>query len=395
MGDADPNAVTVRIVNRLDEVPAVEWNACAGDDNPFVRHEFLQALEESGCVRPETGWAPYHVLVEDEDGRLLGCVPLYLKGHSRGEYIFDYGWADAYERAGGRYYPKLLAAVPFTPVTGPRLLVRDGLDKAEMTDKLAAGCIAVARQLEVSSLHINFPTEPEWRRLGTLGLLQRTDQQFHWYNNGYGCFDDFLSDLASRKRKTIRRERREARLSGIEIECIGGRDLTEAHWDSFYAFYMDTGGRKWGRPYLNRSFFSLIGERMAERIVLVMCKRAERWIAGAFNMLGQEAIYGRNWGCVEDHRFLHFEACYYQAIEYAIRAGLKRVEAGAQGPHKLARGYLPTHIYSAHWIREGRFRRAVDDYLAHERRQVDRDIEQLAEFAPFRKNLERDADEGD
>jgi len=393
MGDADPNAVTVRVVDKLAEIPAKEWNLCAGDDNPFVRHEFLNALEESGCVRPETGWAPYHVIVEDEQGALLGCVPLYLKGHSRGEYIFDHGWADAYERAGGRYYPKLLAAVPFTPVTGPRLLVRQGLDRNDMIDKLAAGCIAVAQQLGVSSLHINFPTEAEWHRLGGLGLLQRTDQQFHWLNNGYQRFDDFLDDLASRKRKTIRRERREARESGIEIEIVTGRELKEEHWDAFYAFYMDTGGRKWGRPYLNRRFFCLIGERLPDRIVLVMCRRAGRWIAGALNFLGREAIYGRNWGCIEDHRFLHFEACYYRAIDFAIAHGLKRVEAGAQGPHKLARGYLPTHIYSAHWLAERRFREAVEEYLGRERREVDRDITYLAEFAPFRKDLQRPSED--
>ncbi|MDP6705075.1 MAG: GNAT family N-acetyltransferase [Alphaproteobacteria bacterium] len=386
MGDFEPDTVTVRIAGGMAEIPAADWDACAGTDNPFLRHAFLEALEESGCVRPETGWAPYHVVIEDEDGRLQGGAPLYLKGHSRGEFIFDYGWADAYERAGGQYYPKLLSAVPFTPVTGPRLLSRPGLDRTEMIDKLASGCIAVARQLEVSSLHINFPTETEWRRLGALGLLQRTDQQFHWLNEGYDCFDDFLGALTSRKRKTIRKERRGAQESGIEIEVIGGDRLTEAHWDAFYGFYQDTGSRKWGRPYLNRQFFSLIGERMANEIALVMCSRDGRWIAGALNFVGSETLFGRYWGCIEDHRFLHFEACYYQAIDYAIRHGLKCVEAGAQGPHKLARGYLPTHIYSAHWISERRFRDAVEDYLQHERREVDRDIAHLAEYAPFKND---------
>ncbi len=386
MGDIEPDTVTVRIVGAMADIAAAEWDACAGADNPFLSHAFLEALESTGCVRPESGWAPYHVVIEDDGGQVQGCVPLYLKGHSRGEFIFDYGWADAYERAGGSYYPKLLSAVPFTPVTGPRLLIRPGLDQEAMIDKLASGCIAVARQLEVSSLHINFPTEPEWRRLGALGLLQRTDQQFHWLNEGYQSFDDFLDTLTSRKRKTIRKERRGAHEAGIEIEVLSGPELTEAHWDAFYHFYQDTGSRKWGQPYLNRRFFSVIGERMADRIALVTCSREGRWIAGALNFIGAETLFGRYWGCIEDHRFLHFEACYYQAMDYAIRHGLKYVEAGAQGPHKLARGYLPTRIYSAHWIRERRFRDAVEDYLAHERREVDRDIEHLAEFAPYRKD---------
>ena len=390
MGDVEPDAVTVRVIGQMTEIPSVEWDACAGSDNPFVSHAFLSALEESGCVRPETGWGPYHVVIEDDDGCLLGAAPLYLKGHSRGEFIFDHGWADAYERAGGDYYPKLLVAVPFTPVTGPRLLVREGLDRNDMIDKLAAGCIAVARQLEVSSLHINFPTEHEWRRLGAMGLLQRTDQQFHWLNDGYENFDDFLSTLTSRKRKTIRRERRAARESDIDIEIISGADLQEYHWDAFYQFYQDTGSRKWGRPYLNRQFFGMIGERMPDRIALMLCRRDGHWIAGALNLVGEDTIYGRYWGCVEDHRFLHFEACYYQAMDYAIEHGLKRVEAGAQGPHKLARGYMPTRIHSAHWIRERRFRDAVEQYLGQERREVDRDMSYLAEFSPYRKDPDRD-----
>ncbi len=388
MGDIEPETITVRVVRKLADIPAAEWDACAGDDNPFVSHAFLEALESSGCVRAKTGWAPYHVAVEDERERLLGCVPLYLKGHSQGEFVFDYGWADAYERAGGRYYPKLLSAVPFTPVTGPRLLVRPGLDREMMYDRLIAGCVAVARQLEISTLHVNFSTEAEWRRMGAFGLLQRTDQQFHWLNDGYVTFDDFLESLSSRKRKTIRRERRAVAESGIEIEVVSGPDIREQHWEAFYRFYMDTGSRKWGRPYLNLRFFKLLGERMADRVALVMCRNDGRWIAGALNLMGRDTLYGRYWGCIEDHRFLHFETCYYQAIEHAIRLGLKRVEAGAQGPHKIARGYLPVRVYSAHWIAEKRFRDAVEDYLRHERREIDHSIEHLAEFAPFRKGGE-------
>ncbi len=389
MGDIEAETVTVRVANAMAEIDAGQWDACAGRTNPFVSHAFLKALEDAGCVRPETGWAPYHVVIENQAGELQGAVPLYLKGHSRGEFIFDYGWAEAYERAGGSYYPKLLSAVPFTPVTGPRLLIPEGQDFEAMADKLTAGCIAVARQLEVSSLHINFPTEREWRRLGQLGLLQRTDQQFHWLNDGFECFDDFLATLTSRKRKSIRKERSRALENGVEIEIISGPEIREAHWDAFHRFYGDTGSRKWGRPYLNRRFFSLIGERMADRIALVMCRRQGHWIAGALNLIGSDTLYGRYWGCIEDHRFLHFEACYYQAMDYAIRHRLAAVEAGAQGPHKLARGYLPAKIYSAHWIPNKSFRDAVEHYLEHERREVDRDMAHLAEFAPFRKGGER------
>jgi hypothetical protein len=378
-------AIVLKAHDRIAEIPAGEWDACAGPDNPFVSHAFLSALEDSGCARPETGWGPYHIVMEDDAGHLVGAVPMYLKGHSQGEYIFDHGWANALERAGGRYYPKLLVAVPFVPATGPRLLVRPGPNAAQVRDQLVAGCIEAARQLKVSTLHFNFLTEPDWQRMGALGLLQRTGEQFHWYNRGYDSFDAFLDDLSSRKRKTIRRERRAALESDVEIEIFQGPGLKEEHWDAFHRFYMDTGGRKWGRPYLNRKFFSLVSERMAERIALVLCRRNGKWIAGALNFVGTDCIYGRHWGCTEDHRFLHFEACYYRAIDYAIEHKLARVEAGAQGPHKLARGYLPTHIYSAHWIENRSFRRAVEDYLEHERAEVDREIDYLEEFAPFRK----------
>jgi predicted N-acyltransferase len=378
--------VVARAVAAIAELDGAEWDACAGAANPFVSYAFLSALEDAGCAATKTGWQPYHVAIDGADGRLDACAPLYAKSHSQGEYVFDHGWADAYERAGGRYYPKLLSAVPFSPVTGPRLLVRPGPEAEGRRDALIAALIAAAQQLKVSSLHVNFPTEEEWRALGARGLLLRTGEQFHWFNRGYGSFDDFLADLSSRKRKMIRKEREAARAGGVEIRILSGSEIRDEHWDAFFRFYMDTGGRKWGRPYLNRRFFSLLGERMAERIALVMCRRDGRWIAGALNLSGADTLYGRYWGCVEDVPFLHFEACYYQAIEHAIAHGLAKVEAGAQGPHKLARGYLPCPIYSAHWIRDPGFRAAIENYLKHERREVEHELEQLAEFAPFRRN---------
>lgn len=385
MGDVEQAPVTIKAVGNIADIDAGEWDACAGGVNPFVSYAFLKALEESGSVRAETGWAPYHVIVEDAQGKIRGAAPLYVKSHSMGEYMFDYGWADAFERAGGQYYPKLQLAVPFTPVTGPRLLTRDD-EEREMNRELAlAGCLEVAKQLEVSSLHITFLTESEWAQCGESGLLQRTGEQFHWLNKGYETFDDFLMDLTSRKRKQIRRERREIHQnSDLEVQVFTGKDLSEDHWDAFFQFYVDTGSRKWGRPYLNRLFFSLIGESMPDKIALVMASREGRYIAGALNFIGSDAIYGRNWGCSEDHPFLHFEACYYQAIQFAIERGLDRVEAGAQGPHKLARGYLPVHTYSAHWIREPQFRDAIERYLVHERKQVDEDISYLETHSPFR-----------
>ena len=317
-----------------------------------------------------TGWQPRHLLAEDANGTLLGAAPCYVKTHSRGEYVFDQGWAEAFERAGGDYYPKLQVAVPFTPVTGPRLLARPGPLAEAVRGALADALAEITTASELSSAHVTFLTEPEWRALGERGFLQRTDQQFHWENAGYASFDDFLGRLASRKRKTIRRERKEALEPGIEVAWLTGSDLTEAVWDAFFAFYMDTGSRKWGRPYLTREFFSIVGEKMRDRILLVMAKRAGRWIAGAINFLGADTIYGRNWGAVEHHPFLHFELCYYQAIDYAIAHKLARVEAGAQGEHKLARGYLPKTTYSAHFIANPALRRAVAEYLARERAYV-------------------------
>ena len=388
-------ALQVRVLPGLKELPAAQWDACAtsaetlssGDEtfNPFVSHAFLSALEDSGCVGRRTGWLPVHVALE-RDGERIGFVPCYLKSHSQGEYVFDHAWADAYERAGGAYYPKLQVSVPFTPVTGPRFLIAPGQDPAEAVSGLVAGLRALRAETEASSIHLTFLREREWALAGSFGLLQRIDQQFHWLNEGYASFEDFLGALASRKRKAIRRERREAVSTGIEIRQLTGSEITQAHWDAFFEFYQDTGSRKWGRPYLNRRFYSLIGERMAERILLVMAFRNGRPIAGALNLIGDVALYGRNWGCIEDHPFLHFELCYHQAIEFAIARGLKRVEAGAQGEHKLARGYRAVPTYSAHDIADPGLRRAIADYLKIESGHVRRALGAYAEMTPFRRD---------
>ena len=378
------DGVTVKVVPEIADIPAAEWDACAGDDNPFLSHAFLEALEASGSATAETGWLPQHLALEDEDGRLVAAVPLYLKTHSYGEYVFDWGWASAYEQAGGRYYPKLQCAVPFTPVTGPRLLLRPDAGPAA-ADTLIAAMIELARRHKVSSLHITFPTEPEWERFGKAGFLQRVGQQFHWQNDGYGCFDDFLEALNARKRKQIRRERRDALADGIEIETLTGSAIRREHWDAFYRFYRSTSDRKWGEAYLTRAFFDLLGRRMAERVALVMAKKGGRYVAGALNLIGRDTLYGRNWGCLGDFPFLHFEACYYRAIDFAIERGLARVEAGAQGQHKIQRGYLPVATYSAHWIRDPGFARAVDDFLARERRALANEMEMLEEtLSPFK-----------
>ncbi|MEX2648671.1 MAG: GNAT family N-acetyltransferase, partial [Alphaproteobacteria bacterium] len=325
----------------MHDVSATAWDACAGTANPFVGHAFLAALEDSRSVSGRAGWAPRHVLLEDRSGALVAAAAMYVKSHSQGEYVFDHGWADAFERAGGDYYPKLQVAVPFTPVPGPRLLVRPGPDEATLRRALLQALIQVAGQSGVSSLHVTFADQPDRQAMSEAGLLIREGYQFRWENAGYGSFDDFLGALRSAKRKQIRRERRAVASSGVDIRVLTGADLKPRHWDAFFAFYMDTGGRKWGRPYLKREFFEIIGATMAERIALVLCRRDGHPVAGALNFIGEAALFGRNWGSVEDHRFLHFEACYYQAIEFAIARGLERVEAGAQGEHKLARGYRP------------------------------------------------------
>ncbi|MBD9372399.1 GNAT family N-acetyltransferase [Rhizobium sp. ARZ01] len=383
----------IRVVQRFADIPAEHWSRLAGASrsqpstvyNPFVSHAFLSALEESGSATADTGWLGQHLLLEQGNGTLLGAMPAYLKNHSQGEYVFDHGWAEAFARAGGRYYPKLQASIPFTPATGPRLLHRHGDDPAPVRQALAAGIKELTRRHDISSAHITFLPEDELPALEDAGFLHRTDQQFHFLNTGYASHDAFLQTLASRKRKALKRERRTALENGIAIDWLTGSDLTESIWDQFFAFYMDTGGRKWGRPYLTRRFYSLIGQRMADDILLVMAKRNGRYIAGAINFIGGETLFGRHWGCIEDHPFLHFEVCYHQAIDFAIANRLKRVEAGAQGEHKLARGYMPITTHSAHYIAHPGLRRAVADYLDRERRDVAETGEWLSEHGPFRK----------
>lgn len=384
-GSADP---VLKVIHSLSEIPAAEWNACANPNpatyNPFVSHAFLKALEDAGTVTARTGWLPQYTVLE-RAGETLGCMAGYLKSHSQGEYMFDYAWAHAYEQAGGDYYPKLQVAVPFTPVPGPRLLVKPHPAADAHRQYLAAGAVDLAKRQNLSSLHITFLAEAEWTELGDIGFLQRVDQQFHWQNEGYETFDDFLAALASRKRKAVRKEREKALSAGLEIEWVQGADITEAHWDAFFQFYIDTGSRKWGNPYLNRRFFSLLGEAMADDCLLMFANRDGHPIAGALNMIGGECLYGRYWGCTEHHDCLHFELCYYQAIDYAIAHGLKRVEAGAQGEHKLARGYVPSPTYSVHWVADPGFRRAIANYLERERDDAEYARAMLSEYTPFKK----------
>jgi predicted N-acyltransferase len=387
---------TVRSIEGVAEVSAEAWDACAnppglGDEasggerfNPFVTHAFLLALEQSRSVGGRAGWAPAHVLVEAPGRRLIAAAPAYLKAHSQGEYVFDHAWAEAYQRAGGRYYPKLQVAVPFTPVTGRRLLIAPDAPQGAR-EALIAGLRAQREAAGASSIHVTFPDRNDREALERAGFVVRTGEQFHFINEGYRDFDDFLAALASRKRKAIKRERREALGDDISVELVSGNDIKSVHWDAFFTFYMDTGSRKWGRPYLTRDFFERVGATMASRILLVMAKRAGRYIAGAINFLGDDALYGRNWGAIEERPFLHFEICYYQAIEFAISRGIARVEAGAQGEHKLARGYRPVPTYSAHEFADPRFQRAVADYLKHERAAVDESIAEYAEQLPFRR----------
>ncbi len=385
-------AFSIDVETAISAIPAAAWDGCAAPEaadgdrpkDPFTTHRFLLTLEESGSVGGRSGWLPRHLKATTPDGRLAGVMPLYGKTHSQGEYVFDHNWAHAFEHAGGEYYPKLQGAVPFTPATGRRLLTAPGAP-AETDLALLQGAIRLAEANGLSSLHVTFCTEAEWRRGGEYGLLRRQDQQFHWESRGYSTFADFLADLASDKRKNLRKERAKAVENGVRIHRLTGDDIREEHWAAFWDFYQDTGNRKWGRPYLTRRFFDLAQERLRHDALLVMCERGGRWIGGALNFIGRETLFGRYWGCVEHHPFLHFEACYYQAIDAALELGLTRVEAGAQGAHKLARGYLPTPTYSLHHITDPRFRRAVSDYLGRERAAVDEEIEYLRSRGPFRK----------
>lgn len=384
-------SLTLRVVEAIDDVDGATWDRLAdvaGDGsslNPFVRHAFLRCLEDSGAVGRKAGWLPQHLILENGAGRVLAVAPAYLKGHSQGEYVFDYGWANAFERAGGRYYPKLQLSVPFSPVTGPRLLVGSDAGADAMRMALCEGIRSYVASTGISSAHATFLQPGDLTAMEDAEFLHRTDQQFHFHNRGYATYDDFLETLASRKRKGLRKERREALSGGIEIRRLTGTDLTEDAWDAFFGFYMDTGNRKWGRPYLNRRFFSLLGERMSEDVVLVMARRDGRYIAGALNLVGAGRIFGRYWGCVEEHPYLHFEVCYHQAIDYAIEHGLKTVEAGAQGEHKLARGYEPVTTHSAHYVAHPGLRRAIADFLEEERRDVERTQEVLEAHTPFRR----------
>ena len=386
--------ITIRIESSFANIAPDRWGRLSGASrnaqdavyNPFISHAYLSSLEESGSATAGTGWLGQHLLMEDAGGNLLGALPCYLKNHSQGEYVFDHAWADAFERAGGRYYPKLQSSVPFTPATGPRLLTPVGINSGAARSALLEGVKELARRNRISSAHATFVPQDEIPAFEAAGFLHRTDQQFHFQNTGYASHQDFLDTLASRKRKALNKERRAAMEGGITIDWLTGSDLTEDIWDQFFAFYMDTGSRKWGRPYLTRSFYSLIGERMAQDVLLIMAKRNGRYIAGAINFIGGDALYGRHWGCIEDHPFLHFEVCYHQAIDFAIAKGLKRVEAGAQGEHKLARGYLPVTTHSAHFITHPGLAQAVESYLEREREEVAQMGEILSDHSPFKKN---------
>ncbi|MBK6024425.1 N-acetyltransferase [Brevundimonas nasdae] len=376
----------ISVHDQIADIGREAWDACArptGD--PFVSYDFLHACEASGSAAPRQGWAPRHLALRDEDNAVLGVMPLYLKGNSQGEYVFDHSWADAYERAGGRYYPKLLGAVPFTPATGPRFLNHPDIDAATVRQALLQGALTLVERLGVSSLHVNFPVETEWSAMAEAGLLPRQDIQFIWRNDGYQTFDDFLAALSANRRKTIKRERRDAQ-ADLDIRVLTGDALAEAHWDAFFAFYMDTGSRKWGQPYLTRDFFTRVGQTMADRIALVMAFRDDTPIAGALNFIGRDALYGRQWGTLEDVPFLHFELCYYQAIEFAISRGLSRVEAGAQGEHKIARGYLPSPVYSAHFIADPALREPVARYLDGERPAMQAEMAAMTDdLSPYKR----------
>ena len=392
--------LTLSLHRAIADLPAAEWDACAGGGNPFVSHAFLAALEASGSATGRTGWLPQHAALHDAAGQLVGCAPCYAKTHSQGEYVFDYGWADAFERAGGQYYPKLQVCAPFSPVPGPRLLVRPDagpgtasppvqaeLVQAPLVQALGKGLVQACGELGLSSAHVTFCEAAEWEALGQSGWLQRIGTQFHWYNHGYASFEDFLGALASRKRKAIRRERRDAAASGFVLKTLRGHEITPKHWKAFHRFYKSTTDKKWGRSaYLTPRFWPLMAEALGDAVVLMVAEQDGEPVAGALNLLGRDALYGRNWGAIVDAPFLHFELCYYRAIDFAIEHGLPRVEAGAQGEHKIQRGYLPRPTYSAHWIEHRGLRRAVGDFLDRERPAMLREIEALGTLSPFRKD---------
>ena len=372
--------LSVSVIGEIKNIPAEDWDACAASyGNPFLMHRFLLALEESGSATPEMGWQPVHIIAKD-DGITCGAMPLYVKTHSQGEYIFDHGWAEAYHRAGGRYYPKLVSAVPFTPATGRRVLSGD----PDVQGALISGACQLAEQNNLSSLHVNFIPQTEYDALGQMGLLQRTHEQFHWQNDGYENFDGFLAALSSRKRKQIRKERQQA-IATVTVHEFTGDQILPEHWEAFWIFYQDTGARKYGMPYLTRDFFDIAQETMRDDIILLLAERAGEWVAGALNFIGKDTLYGRYWGCTEHHPMLHFELCYYRAIDIAIQRGLARVEAGAQGSHKLARGYLPMTTYSAHWIMDPGLREPVANFLEHERDAVAEDIAHMQGYTPFKR----------
>ena len=383
--EASGASLRLQLFSDIGAIDAGQWDGCTPvRENPFLSHAFLHALEASGSVAPETGWLPRHLAVFDGEDRLLGVMPLYLKAHSQGEYVFDHEWAYAFAQAGGSYYPKLQACIPFTPVAGLRILTRPGASARDTEDLLLRGALHICREMNCSSLHFSFLDESQWQRLGAVGLLLRHGRQFHWRNRGYGDFADFLSGLNARKRGNLRRERAAVAAVGVEVEWLRGADITPRDWDDFYGFYLDTNARKWNQPYLHREFFAHIADSMGASVLLIAARRGGRMIAATLNFVGADAFFGRYWGCAENIPFLHFELCYYQAIEFAIRHSLSRVEAGAQGTHKLARGYLPTRTFSAHYIADARLRAAVRDYLTFEGACVDKEMDSLDAHSPFK-----------
>ena len=388
---SDQSEISISIEKSIKSIGKKNWNKCANHDslnyNPFVSFEFLNALEESKSVNGNSGWYTSYFVAKDKDKNTIGCIPSYLKNNSSGEYVFDYSWAEAYQRIGRSYYPKLQISIPFTPVSAPKLLTAN---KNDVSTKIAMlqGIEDFCSENSISSAHLTFLNKNELNITKKINWLIRNDQQFHWYNNNYNNFDDFLNALSSRKRKNIKKEREEANKKGLEIEILNDKEILEHHWDEFYKFYIDTSMRKWGQPYLNRDFFSVIGQTLSSKILLIMVKNKKRYIAGALNFLGGDTIYGRNWGCIEDHKNLHFEVCYYRAIEYAISKKYRKVEAGAQGAHKISRGYQPEKTFSAHWIKDIDFSEAISNYLKDERLYIQDNIEKLNEYIPFKKNKE-------